>query len=45
MAPLLAFRCLAASAVLASLAAAQGPNGPGRPGSWKVETFIVLYME
>jgi hypothetical protein len=33
-----------ATAALASLAAAQ-PTGPGRPGSWKVDTFIVLYME
>jgi len=39
-----AFRSLAAAA-LASLAAAQPNAGPGRPGSWKVDTFIVLYME
>jgi|EP01046_Picozoa_sp_COSAG06_P022090 phospholipase C len=46
MSSLPAVRCLAAAlAALGSLAAAQGPNGPGRPGSWKVDTFIVLYME
>ena len=43
------FRSLAVVAlgVLAALGslAAQGTNGPGRPGSWKVDTFIVLYME
>jgi hypothetical protein len=37
-------RCLATVA-LASLVGAQLPDGPGRPGSWKVDTFIVLYME
>ena len=40
-----AFRSLAAAAALASLAAAQSNAGPGRPGSWKVDTFVVLYME
>lgn len=48
-------RIAAALGAVSVTAAQRGPwrppngpkpsNGPGRPGSWKVDTFVVLYME